>query len=104
MDMQPTLTSQVLAWLNGLAIPTLAIIVWKASWWVSKQKQTISTVLSDINTIKTNHLAHMQESLENIKTGQEKMAADAERHKGEIVSAIQTSQTAIVQAIIASKR
>ena len=77
-----------------------------ARWYTKKEdkaKATISEALQQVETLRTNDLHHVQETLEGIKTGQEKGFEAAERHKSEIVAATITSQTAIVQAILTLK-
>ncbi len=56
-----------------------------------------------MNIIKTNHLPHMQETLNEIKAGQEEAAKQATENTREIVAAVRASQDAIVQAIISTK-
>jgi hypothetical protein len=108
MDVQQTsLVPQILAWVNGLTLPgVLAAAAGAARWYTKREdaaKAVVSDALKQLETIRTNDLHHIQGTLDEIKSGQEKGFEAAERHKSEIVAATVTSQTAIVQAILTLK-
>jgi hypothetical protein len=108
MDVQQPLAVPIfLQWVNGLTIPALLGLLFAVKNWYNKKeeaaKAAFNGVMTEIDVLKTNHIHHLQLTLDDIKTGQEKMADAAERHKGEIVAALASSQTAIVQAILTLK-
>jgi uncharacterized protein (DUF2062 family) len=107
VDIQPTNTAQIIAWINGLTIPAILFFVWKASRWVTKKTEVVDTITNDLTVIKSNHLTHMQDSLEQMQRGQEvhrnEIVAAIQTSQAEVVKAIQASQTAIVQAILTLK-
>lgn len=109
MDVQQTSNvSQILQWLNGLTLPSLLVGAFTVARWLTKKedevKAGIAEAKAELATLRTNDLHHIQGTLDEIKTGQEKVAQAAERHKSEIVAAITASQTAIVQAIMTTRK
>ena len=108
MDIQQTpVLPQILQWLNGLTLPGLLGLLLTAYRWYNKKEEAargvVAEVLQKMDTLRTNDLHHVQLSLDEIKNGQEKGFEAAERHKSEIIAAMVTSQTAIVQAILTLK-
>jgi hypothetical protein len=102
------LTTQVLQWLNGLTLPGIVIFVFGASRWLTKKEDELKGMLDgakgEFELLKTNHLHHLQQSLDEIKGGQDKLTEAAERHQGNMVLAINSSKDAIVQAILITKQ
>ena len=100
----PSLTSQILAWINGLSLPTLLAGAFGFSRWITKKEQeakaSVATVAASVENLKENHLHHIQESLDGIKTGMGKMADQATENTRDIVTAIRASQDAVVSAIL----
>ena len=88
-----TITTQVLNWVNGLTLPALIGAAWTASRWFSKRENAAKAALEQVENIRTNHLPHLQLSLDEIKESQ-RDATEA------VVAAINASKDAIVQAVI----
>lgn len=99
----PTLTwtQQALLWINGLSLPAIIIAAIKGTRWVTKKEDEMKAVVtgfkSDLTLIKDNHLHTMQESLKEIKKGQDEGFKD-------LIQATNTSKDAIVQAILLTKK
>jgi hypothetical protein len=108
MDVQQApVLPQILQWLNGLTLPGLLGLLLTVYRWYNKKEEAAKAIVADalqkMETIRTNDLHHIQGTLDEMKSGQEKGFEAAERHKSEIVAATVTSQTAIVQAILTLK-
>jgi hypothetical protein len=93
-----------LQWFNSLTLPGLFLgAIGVTKWYYKKEAQakaTVATVLGAVETLRTNDLAHMNDTLKEIKTCQEKMAESAERHQDALLVATNNSKDAIVQAIL----
>ncbi len=107
MDIQPTITSQIIAWVNGLTIPGIIFFVWRASGWLTKRedaaKAEMASVKQELELHSTNHFPHMQDTLTRIELAQGETTRAVLSSQNEITKAIQASQTAIVQAILTQK-
>lgn len=105
--MDASLSTQLLAWFNTITIPALLLAAWKISRWIAKEEQEARTsftgLASSIENLKSNHLHHIQESLDGIKQGQDKMAEQMVENTREIVQAINGSKDALVSAFLAAK-
>lgn len=111
IDSQPStlqfIADQIGQWLNHLTLPAILFGVWKGSRWVNKKEQETKTVvagvLADIDIIKTNHLHHIQESLDGLKAGQDETIKLMNENTKDIVAAINNSKDALVSAFLAAK-
>ena len=111
IDSQPStlqfIADQVGQWLNHLTFPALAFGTWKALRWVNKKEQeakmVVAGVLADVDIIKNNHLHHIQESLDGLKTGQDESIRLMNENTKDIVAAINGSKDALVSAFLAAK-
>lgn len=105
--MDANLSTQLLAWFNALSVPALLLAAWKISRWVANKEQEARTSFSglagSIENLKSNHLHHLQMSLDDIKTGQDRVAVQMAENTTDIVAAVNQSKDAIVQAIISTK-
>ena len=105
--MDANLSTQFLAWTNTITIPALLLAAWKISRWVANKEQEARTsftgLAGSIENLKSNHLHHIQESLDGIKDGQDKMAEQMTENTREIVQAINGSKDALVSAFLAAK-
>ena len=105
--MDASLSTQLLAWFNALSVPALLLVAWKISRWYSKKenevKTSFSTAMGTLTNIRDNHLHHIQDSLNEIKAGQDRANAQAIDQTVAIVGAVNQSKDAIVQAIISAK-
>jgi hypothetical protein len=95
-------------WLNGLTLPGMFLAaIGVTKWYYKKEaqaKQTVATVLGAVETLRTNDLMHMNETLKEMKTCQERMADSADRHQEALITATNASKDAIVQAILTLKK
>jgi hypothetical protein len=111
IDSQPStlqfIADQIGQWLNHLTLPVLALAAWKALRWVNKKEQeakvVVAGVLADVGVIKNNHLHHIQESLDGLKTGQDETIKLMNENTKDIVAAINNSKDALVNAFLAAK-
>ena len=105
--MDANLPTQLLAWFNALSIPALLLAVWKISRWYSKKESEVeasfSTAMGTLASIRDNHLHHIQDSLNDIRVGQDKASEQMTEHTAAIVAAVNQSKDSIVQAIISTK-
>lgn len=106
METSPLIT-QVWTWINTITLPGLALAIWKFSRWVANKEQearaSLAGMAASIENLKDNHLHHIQETLDGIKTGQGKMAEQMTENTRDIVAATNSSKDAIVAAVIASR-
>ena len=105
---QVSWTQQILSWLNGLTLPAIIAAVWGATRWLTKKedefKAGMTAAKAELETIKSNHLHHMQESLNEIKTAQVDTAKEMAAQTKEMVAATNASKDAIVNAILATRQ
>ena len=96
-----------LQWFNSLTLPGLVLGAMGVTKWYYKKeaqaKATVATVLGAVETLRTNDLKHMNDTLQEMKTCQEKMAESADRHQEALLAATNSSKDAIVQAILTLK-
>lgn len=104
---QPLITS-VLQWVSGLTLPGVLVTAWGVSRWYTKKedtaKSTIADALAKVDQIRTNDLHHMQLTLTELKEGQKEFAEAADRHKNDMITAMNSNKDAIVNAIISSRK
>jgi hypothetical protein len=111
LDTQPStiefIGNQISIWLNGLTLPVIAVAAWKTFSWVKNKEQegkaVIASAFAEIEIIKTNHLPHMQASLDGLKTGQDETLKQMNENTKDLVAAINNSKDALVNAFLASK-
>jgi len=94
-------------WLNTLTLPGLAAGVWGFARWYSKKeeeaREAFAGLVASVDNLKQNHLTHLQESLDGIKTAQVDMSKQLVESSREIVAAQNASKDAIVAAIISTR-
>jgi hypothetical protein len=83
------------------------LAAWKVSRWLSKKeadvKESFSAAMGTLTNIRDNHLHHVQETLNDIKAGQDRATEQMTDNTHDIVAAVNQSKDAIVQAIISTK-
>jgi hypothetical protein len=101
-------TQQMLLWLNSLTLPAIIVAAIKGTRWFTQKeegiKSTVADFKADLTLIKDNHLHTMQESLKEIKLGQDKSIEEMTRNTKEVVAATNASKDAIVNAILLAKQ
>ena len=101
-------TQQILSWLNGLTLPAIVLAVFGAARWLTKKedefKAGMTAAKAELEVIKTNHLHHMQESLNEIKQAQIDMVKEMGDQTKDIVAATNSSKDAIVNAILTIRK
>jgi hypothetical protein len=111
IDSEPStlqfIADQVGQWLNHLTLPAIAFGAWKGLRWVQKKeaeaKGVVDGLIADVAVIKNNHLSHIQESLDGLKTGQDETNKLMNENTKDIVGAINSSKDALVNAFLAAK-
>jgi hypothetical protein len=104
---QPTITQQVLAWVNGLTLPGIAFTAFMASRWLTKKEDearaVVAEALAKVEQIRTNDLHHIQTTLTDMKDSAQRHYDSEERHQEDLVAAMNSSKDAIVNAIISTR-
>jgi len=100
-------TTQILGYINGLTLPALLIGAFSAARWLTKKEEAMKSganeLKTQLETIRDNHLHHIQVLLDDLKNGQDKTTEAMVDTKEAIVSAQNSSKDAIVQAILTLK-
>lgn len=102
-----SLTQQILAWINGLSLPTLLLGALGLGKWLTKKeeeaKTAVATITASVENLKTNHLHHIQETLDGIKTGQDKMVEQMSENTRDMVEQMNANTRDIITAQNSSK-
>ncbi len=108
MDAPTPILEQIFTWINNLSLPALLLGALGLGRWMTKKQQeaqlAFGTVVTSIDNLKTNHLHHIQETLDGIKVGQDKFVEQMGENTRDIIAAQNSSKDAIVNAILATRK
>jgi len=104
----PPLIEQIFTWINNLSLPALLFGALGLGRWMTKKQQeaqlAVTTVVASVENLKTNHLHHIQGTLNEIKSGQDKVVEQMGENTRDIIAAQNSSKDAIVNAILATRK
>jgi hypothetical protein len=66
--------------IQAVAWPTIFVIIWRVSCWVTKLTTTATKTIEQIDTLATNHMPHVEDSLAN----QDRLMASMDAHLAKI--------------------
>ncbi len=100
-------TTTILLSTASYAVAAL-LFMWRASRWVAKTEDaiiaTVNNAKRELELLRTNHLHHVQATLDEMNAGNRQHYINEEAHQTELIQAINGSKDAIVNALLAIKK
>ena len=94
-------------YLGGSTPPPGTSLIRASRWWTKTEDTVIQTVhdaKAEFELLRTNHLHHIQQSLDEIKAGGQQHYINEEAHQVALIQAINGSKDAIVNALLAVQK